>query len=145
MADEKDKNLNPNPDGAGKPGDGNPEPGQKTDEGKKNPPEKKEFFLIRGAKAIGRGVKKAGEAVYNFVCDHPFATAALSFGAGIGAEMLREHFSGGNDDDGGDEDEGNNYSAIALLTEPEDDDDGDEEETPEEGEVEVEVEVTSEE
>lgn len=48
--------------------------------------EKKEFFLIRGAKAVGRGVAKTGKAINGFVHEHPVASSIISGGLGFAAK-----------------------------------------------------------
>lgn len=57
------------------------------DEPKKEEPEKKEFFLIRGVKAVGHGVVKTGKAVGGFVKKHPYISSGISAGLGWAAKM----------------------------------------------------------
>ena len=73
----------------------------KNDEGDKDKskPEKKEFFLIRGAKKVWNGVKKVGSKVEEVVCDHPIAACLTSFGLGVGTMMLKEYLEGNDEDE----------------------------------------------
>lgn len=61
--------------------------------------EKKEFFLIRGFKAVGRGVKKVGDAWCRFAQKHPYVATGLAAGAGVAAKVgydkIVDHFCGG--------------------------------------------------
>lgn len=78
------------------------ETGEKKPEAPKDEPkkeeEKKEFFLIRGFKAVGRGVKKVGDAWCGFAQKHPYIASGLAAGAGVAAKMgydkIVDHFCG---------------------------------------------------
>lgn len=78
------------------------ETGEKKPEAPKDEPkkeeEKKEFFLIRGFKAVGRGVKKVGDAWCGFAQKHPYVATGLAAGAGVAAKMgydkIVDHFCG---------------------------------------------------
>lgn len=46
----------------------------------------KEFFLWRGAKAVGRGIVKTGKAVGGFIKKHPYVSSGISAGLGFAAK-----------------------------------------------------------
>jgi hypothetical protein len=73
------------------------EPEASKDEPKKEE-EKKEFFLISGFKAVGRGVRKVGDAWCGFAQKHPYVATGLAAGAGVAAKMgydkIVDHFCG---------------------------------------------------
>lgn len=54
---------------------------------------KKEFILIRGAKAFGRGCKKTASAVNTFVHRHPYFTAGVTTAVGYVAKIAVDHFA----------------------------------------------------
>lgn len=56
------------------------------DETKKDESESKEFFLWRGAKAVGRGIVKTGKAVGGFIKKHPYVSSGISAGLGFAAK-----------------------------------------------------------
>lgn len=56
------------------------------DETKKDESENKEFFLWRGAKAVGRGIAKTGKAVGGFIKKHPYVSSGISAGLGFAAK-----------------------------------------------------------
>ena len=80
------------------------ETGEKKPEAPKDEPKKeeekkeKEFFLIRGFKAVGRGVKKVGDAWCGFAQKHPYVATGLAAGAGVAAKVgydkIVDHFCG---------------------------------------------------
>lgn len=59
---------------------------------------KKEFILIRGAKAIGRGCKKTYNAVNTFAHKHPWITAGAGTAVGYVVKIAVDHFSGDSDE-----------------------------------------------
>lgn len=80
----------------GETGEKKPEPPK--DDPKNEVEEKKEFFLIRGFKAVGRGVKKVGDAWCGFAQKHPYVATGLAAGAGVAAKVgydkIVDHFCG---------------------------------------------------
>lgn len=66
------------------------------EEPKKEETEKKEFFLIRGAKAVGRGIVKTGKAVGGFVEKHPYISSGISAGLGWAAKMGYDYLTSGS-------------------------------------------------
>ena len=90
---------------------------KKDDEAKKKEEEaKKEFALIRWAKAIGQGVANTAKAVNGFVHNHPYITAGITTAAGYGAKMAVDYFTG-SDSEVETHDES---SEVLSLPEPED-------------------------
>lgn len=73
---------------------------------------KKEFILIRGAKAFGRGCKKTYNAVNGFAHKHPWITAGVSTAVGYVAKIAVDHFSGDSDE--------LTATEVPSLPEPED-------------------------
>lgn len=73
---------------------------------------KKEFILIRGAKAFGRGCKKTASAVNTFVHRHPYLTAGVTTAVGYVAKIAVDHFSGDSDEP--------TATEVPSLPEPED-------------------------
>lgn len=59
---------------------------------------KKEFFLIRGFKAVGRGISKAAKAVDGFVVKHPRISATLSAAGAAAVTYGVTRILGGNDE-----------------------------------------------
>ena len=89
---------------------------KKDDEAKKKEEEaKKEFALIRWAKAIGQGVANTAKAVNGFVHNHPYITAGITTAAGYGAKMAVDYFAGSDS-----EVETHESSEVLNLPEPED-------------------------
>lgn len=76
----------------------------------------KEFWLIRGAKAVWHGAKSAGEAINGFVHKHPYVTAGLTTAAGYVIKIGVDLLNGGNSEDVSDE------TPRLELPEPEEDD-----------------------
>lgn len=89
------------------------------DEPKKEESEQKEFFLIRGAKAIGHGIGSAGRAVGGFIKKHPYISTAtgtaLGFAAKMGLDYLMDNHSEANPVETSEEEQ-------AILPEPEEPD-----------------------
>lgn len=75
-----------------------PETNQPEENEGKNNEEKKEFWFIRGAKAAGRGLKKAGKAINNGVHNHPYIAAGIATTIGYGIRMAVEFFSPADSD-----------------------------------------------
>lgn len=95
------------------------EEAKKPEDEKKEQP-KKEFFLIRGAKAVGRGVVKAGKAVNGFIHKHPIASSAISAGLGFAAKYGVDYIMGSrSSDDGCAAPESEVHDEPAYLPEPE--------------------------
>ena len=72
------------------------EPKETPKEESKKETENKEFFLIRGAKAIGHGVVKTGKAVGSFVKKHPYISSGISAGLGWAAKMGWDYLNSSN-------------------------------------------------
>jgi len=108
------------------------------EEPKKEETEKKEFFLIRGAKAVGRGIVKTGKAVGGFVKKHPYISSGISAGLGWAAKMGYDYLASSHSEAAPVE----QTEEPAMLPEPEE---PDYEEPEMEPEVEPSDEVTSEE
>lgn len=91
---------------------------KKPEEEKKEP--NKEFFLIRGAKAVGRGVVKAGKAVNGFIHKHPIASSAISAGLGFAAKYGVDYIMASrSSDEGCAAPEPEVHDEPAYLPEPE--------------------------
>lgn len=87
----------------------------KKDETKEEKTEtKKEFALIRAAKAVGRGVKKTAQAINGFAHKHPYVSAGISAGLGYATKMAVDRFVGNESDD-------ESFVDVACLPEPEED------------------------
>lgn len=95
----------------------NTEEEKKDEEAKKKEEEpKKEFALIRWAKAIGQGVANTAKAVNGFVHNHPYITAGITTAAGYGAKMAVDYFTGSDSE----VEETHESSEVLSLPEPED-------------------------
>ena len=111
------------------------------EESKKEETENKEFFLIRGAKAVGRGVVKTGKAVGGFMKKHPYISSGISAGIGWAAKMGWDYLSSSHSEAAPVED----HEEPEMLPEPEEPDYDYEPEETEAIEEPVDVTVTSEE
>lgn len=87
------------------------------EESKKEETENKEFFLIRGVKAVGRGIVKTGKAVGGFVEKHPYISSGISVGLGWAAKMGYDYLSSRSEDTPAEATE-----EPAMLPEPEESD-----------------------
>ena len=75
---------------------------------------KREFVLIRAAKATGRGIKRAAQAINGFAHKHPYVSAGLSAGLGYAAKVAVDHFANNESDE-------EPFVDVACLPEPEED------------------------
>lgn len=75
---------------------------KKSEETKSEEPKKKEFILIRAAKATGRGIKKAGECVLDATRKHPGAAISIATTLGyvirMGVEYVIPLLSGNSEE-----------------------------------------------
>jgi hypothetical protein len=97
------------------------------EEPKKEETEKKDFFLIRGAKAVGRGIVKTGKVVGGFIEKHPYISSGISAGLGWAAKMGYDYLTESRSEAAPVED----HEEPAMLPEPEEPDCDDYNEEPE--------------
>lgn len=88
------------------------------EEPKKEETDNKEFFLIRGVKAVGRGIVKTGKAVGGFVEKHPYISSGISVGLGWAAKMGYDYLTSSRSEDTPAE----ATEEPAMLPEPEESD-----------------------